>query len=89
MVYECHITIDLYPISAKELIEALGWKFSKIAGDPQLGDKTFEYATRSASSQTQLVVVVNELERVSGILSKQGFPVVREKIELVVHDNRK
>lgn len=86
MIYECHITIGLHPISAKALIESLGWKFSYITGDPDLGTDPHEYATRHASANTQITIVIEELTRIASILARQGFPILREKVELVMYD---
>ena len=86
MTYECHITIALHPVSAEALITSLGWKFSCIHGDPDLGIGAREYATRHAAVGTPITQVILEIQRISGILLAQGFPVLREKIELVMYD---
>ena len=89
MYYECHITIALHPVSAKSLIAALnGWHFSCIEGDPVLKDHSYEYATRHASSNTPFEDVVAHMNRTADILRDQGFPVVRQKVELVMYDTK-
>ena len=90
MYYECHISIGLHPISAQQLIENLNnWSFSKIAGDPVLGKDTYEYATRHVSGNTNFQKVVDHMNKTATILREQGFPVLRQKVELVIYDTIK
>ena len=90
MYYECHISIGLHPTSAKELIECLnGWSFSCIQGDPVLGKGVYEYATRHAPGSTDLGKVIQHMNDTAHILKGQGFPVIRQKVEIVVYDTVK
>ena len=90
MYYECHISIGLHPVSARPLIEALNsWSFSCISGDPILGKDTYEYATRHVSGNTNFQKVLSHINTAAHILREQGFPVLRQKIELVIYDTIK
>jgi hypothetical protein len=88
MYYECHITLGLHPVSAKGLIEALGWKYSMIEGDPVLGTGYREYATRIASVKVNEAVVIAEMDYIASVLAHRGFNVLRQKIELVIYDTK-
>lgn len=88
MYYECHITLGLHPVSAKRLIEALGWKYSMIEGDPVLGTGYHEYATRHASAKCPESTIIAEMDYIAGVLAHMGFNVLRQKVELVVYDTK-
>jgi hypothetical protein len=88
MYYECHITLGLHPISAQPLIEALGWKYSCIEGDPVLGTGYHEYATRHASTRVGESRIIAEMSYIAGVLAHAGFNVVRQKVELVIYDTK-
>jgi hypothetical protein len=93
MYYECHITIA--PNAFKEshiqlVIEKLGWKFSKIDGDPVLGTGTRYYATKNYPKEAHKKCVMHELKSTSEQLEFGfGFDVRRAKIEVVVFDTKK
>lgn len=88
--YEAHITMlaekpDHGPL--QRLVERIGWKFSKIDGDPSLGDGVKCYATKHFKSSLPKEEILNELVEAArrvGIFAD----VIREKIELVIHDTR-
>lgn len=89
MYWECHITLGLHPVSSKDLVEALGWKFSCIDGDPQLGSGAREYATRNASSVSDFETVKTHMNYTADVLKRTGgFNVIRQKIELVMYDTK-
>lgn len=86
MLYEIHITTyTSFSKQATEVAKQLHWKTSEIARDPVLGNDTYFYLTKYAESLPTAFVVLRdavfELESVQ-------VPVVREKIEHIVHDKR-
>lgn len=82
--YEAHVTFS----STKE-IGLFGWKFSKIDGDPVLGDGVKSYLTRQFKATRPLSAVVEELEQVATNLREDyGEDVLRTKVELVVYDSK-
>ena len=84
--YECHITmIDSVPEIA---VTNLGWKFSKIDGDPTLGIGIKSYATKHFNAKHDKSVILAELHKTADKLVARGYNVVRRKIELVIYDDR-
>jgi hypothetical protein len=88
MYWECHITIGVSPLGSRALAEALGWKYSCIDNDPDLGEGFKEYATRHASTAVPFQDVVDALNRTSAIFKDMGFKVLRQKVELVMYDTK-
>jgi len=88
MTFECHITVQclMHRIDfLRSYIETYGWSFSRIAGDPLLGDFIFCYATNHFDKETD---AHKHTMMVSEYLIKEGFDVRRRKIEKVVLDQR-
>lgn len=86
--YECHITMEDDWFKAKMTVERYeGWKFSRIAGDPNLGDGIKCYATIHLPGTYLIDAVKARLQAMSKTLRECGCNVVREKIELVVYDS--
>lgn len=68
----------------------LGWKFSKIDGDPNLGDGVKCYATIQLNKKIGVKSAVQRLMGTAEAISN-GCPsvqVLRRKIELVIFDDR-
>ncbi len=89
--FELHITIDRMRgeyHSAQYLIEALGWKYSRIYGDPALGEGAREYATMHADTTFKKNEVVFHMNEVARALEFAGFTVVRQKVEFVMYDTK-
>lgn len=89
--YEAHITMTAEKPDHKylqDMVERCGWKFSKIDGDPSLGSGIKCYATKHFKSSLSKETVLNELISTSRNLDGIYADVVREKIELVIHDTR-
>jgi len=88
MDYECHITIrDSQPLASIQfIVHGNGWKFSRIANDPDLGDSTFCYATRWFDS---LDAAIQNVKDTADVFEAAKLTVVRRKIEQVVSDVRK
>lgn len=87
MNYECHITVHVQHAKAAEAVaKDLHWKTSQIDGDPVLGDRPFFYLTTHCSNVEDMMhrmrMCTDMLERVNGV------PVIREKIELIIHDTK-
>jgi hypothetical protein len=93
MYYECHITME--PNAFKEshiqlVVEKLGWKFSKIDGDPALGTGTRYYATANFGKQMGKRAVIAHMSQVAHHLDMGfGLKVVRAKVEVVIFDTKK
>lgn len=86
MLFECHITVSTeHAEAAATVAKNSHWKTSEIARDPVLGDDTYYYLTSHNSDYNdmwfRLRNVVNTLEYI-------GVPVLREKIELIMHDTK-
>mgnify|MGYP001233656219 CR=1 FL=1 len=88
MDYECHITIgDAQQfVIIQSIVQANGWKFSRITNDPDLGDTTFCYATRWFDN---LDVAIQNVKDTADIFEDAKLIVIRRKIEQVVSDVRK
>lgn len=86
MIYECHITCyESDSVKCEEIARELHWKTSEIARDPVLGDKTFFYLTSHADNFPD---IWNRMTDAVLRLQLENVPVLREKIELVIHDAR-
>lgn len=87
MSFEAHIT---FPIRDEETVKRLAltgsWKFSKIHGDPVLGDKAFCYLTNydPADYPALKTALGVEVERAKSY----GAEVLRTKIEEILLDQR-
>lgn len=90
MTYELHVTVDP-PHSAEQretferLAALMGWHTSEIARDPLLGKPTRFYFTTHEKVEEAARC---ELARLVGALRSHDVPVLREKIEFIVHDVR-
>lgn len=84
--YEAHITTKNHV--PEKIITDLGWKYSKIDGDPTFGVGIKCYATKLFNVRHDKSVVLAELHKVADILSTGGYNVIRRKIELVIYDDR-
>lgn len=85
-MFECHITVstDDSEVAIKVAVDQ-HWKTSEIARDPVLGDKNFFYLTTHTKDYgtiwTKMRAAVDSLEAFD-------VPVIREKIELIIHDTK-
>lgn len=87
--YECHVTCQGDPSLVRAYVEAMGWTFSAIDGDIVMGAGTKCYATHHYNARMERAVVVGNLEWAAQRLRFTGVvAVLREKVELVVHDRR-
>jgi hypothetical protein len=95
MNYECHITVDVkdaarathYANWCNHPSIPLGgvWKTSEIARDPLLGDRNFFYLT---AHDSDIIRMTRRMTYAVAWLEGNGVHVLREKIELIMHDKR-
>ena len=86
MTYECHITCNRDDHSIVQNVgEPAGWKFSKIDGDPLLGQKVFCYLTRH---HRDFEALKSLMQAMTSALKIVGVEVVREKIEHIIYDTK-
>ena len=84
--FEAHITYDGRDYGdVQTLAKALGWKFSRMIGDPVLGDEEYCYMTKHHENKNQLLA---EMGIVVGKSQAVGLRVRRMKIEQDVFDAR-
>lgn len=89
MYYKCHITLAKQEcVSPIQAIEALGWKYSAIDGDPDLGEGLLEYATTHYLPDWVVTDVIDEMAKVTEVLTICGHRVIRQKVELVIYDTK-
>lgn len=89
--YECHITMEALldeRAAVRDIVEALGWKFSSIEGDIVLGDGVKLYATRHFNARLNEQDVVEILHATADCIRETGVHVVRRKVERVIYDDR-
>lgn len=90
--YEVHLTFVSNDVERlKYAIETVGWKFSKIDGDPVLGEGVKCYATKHYAGNKPQSFVASELDKVvreiTAILTVlPNTNIVRKKIESVLYD---
>ena len=85
-MFECHITVSTDDAEkATDVAEICHWKTSEIARDPILGDKNFFYLTTHAKDYKSMW---ERLRVCVEMLGNRNIPVIREKIELIVHDTK-
>lgn len=86
MLYECHITVSTDDAEvATNVAKELHWKTSEIARDPILGDKNFFYLTTHTDDFPKMWERMN---LASKYLKASNVSVIREKIELIIHDTK-
>lgn len=95
--YECHITMDasrpawpegLGRMGLTRMVEDMGWSFSAINGDPDLGPGLKCYATRQFNTKHPKEDVIKWLDEAAKVLYNNKITVLRRKVELVIHDDR-
>jgi len=85
-MFECHITVSTdHAETATNVAKLCHWKTSEIARDPVLGDKNFFYLTSHSKGYTEMW---DKLRQTVLFLENNEVPVIREKIELIVHDTK-
>lgn len=87
--YECHITMIGDPQYVIPMVEFIGWKFSAINGDPDLGEGIKCYATRQFNGKYTKEFILDLLNEAATEISKnEEIQVIRKKIEFVIYDER-
>ena len=86
MKFECHITVSVSDAElASAIAKDMNWSTSQIARDPILGDDTYFYLTCHSESYLH---IHNKMQSTTQWLFKNKIPVIRNKIELIMHDHR-
>ncbi len=85
--YEAHITMEGDPQKLRPVVESVGWKFSCIEGDINLGDGVKCYATRQFNARVGDERIVQILNGTADGLASVA-KVLRRKVELVIYDDR-
>jgi len=83
--YECHLTFDAEQASLVEASCPYGWTFSRIEGDPALGQRLYCYWTAWHGSHG---VISDEMAVAISLAKRNGLPLVRAKIEHIIYDQR-
>lgn len=84
--FEAHITFEqMHEESVRSLGARHGWKFSRIDGDPVLGQKVYCYLSAHDSDVERLQ---DTMDLLANSAAATGTPPVRTKIELIVFDKR-
>jgi hypothetical protein len=84
--YECHITLSTADGNIAAVIaRQLHWKTSEIARDPVLGEDTYYYLT---SHHVDYDAMKDRMDMCVMLLRASGVNIIREKIELIVHDTK-
>lgn len=88
--YECHITMLGSSWHVKPAVEKIGWAFSCIDSDIDLGAGIKCYATKqfNADKFTKEQVVKFVEEAADALQAASNFKIMRRKVELVVYDVR-
>jgi hypothetical protein len=83
--FECHITMTGDPLLIRPLVESVGWSFSCIQDDPQMGPGVFCYATQYFDSVDS---AISETLATGETLADRGALVTRTKVEEIRYDSR-
>lgn len=82
MKYECHIT--LRPQTGLiDLMGLLGWSYSCITDDPQLGPGSRCYATKYYATDDE---AIQGTRGAAELFRVRGYQVSRAKVECIVYD---
>lgn len=83
--YECHLTFTGDSALTAAYHADDRWKFSRIEGDPFLGQQTYCYLTAWGAYQN---ILEGEMWTKIEEVKKYGLPLVRAKIEHIIFDRR-
>lgn len=92
--YECHVTFTAEPDNPrgvhpfKAIVEGMGWVFSSIAGDANLGPGRKLYATKQLNARVGDEGARKTVLNTGAALRDAGAKVLREKVEVVIFDTR-
>ena len=86
LLYEIHLTCYTSQSTQAAAVAAdLHWKTSEIMRDPVLGNDTYYYLTKYASTYEQAMAYISKAKEA---MLGAGIVLIREKIEHIVHDIR-
>lgn len=86
MLYESHITVSITDaVFAQKVADAQNWKTSEIKRDITLGDNSYFYLTTHCP---EIRLMFRRLNDATEMLKFYGIKVIREKIELIIHDTK-
>lgn len=86
MLYESHITVSIKDAEiAQKIADQQKWKTSEIKRDITLGDNSYFYLTTHCP---EIRMMFTRLEQTTASLRGMGINVIREKIELIIHDTK-
>lgn len=86
MLYESHITVSIKDAElAQKVADSQNWKTSEIKRDITLGDNSYFYLTTHCPD---IRLMFRRLEMTTELLKFYGVHVIREKIELIIHDTK-
>lgn len=88
--YECHITMLARDFAVAEMVtKTTGWTFSKIDGDPDLGEGVKCYATKHFNCDRMTKEeVIGALNDAAHLIACSMIEVIRRKVERVIYDDR-
>lgn len=86
--YECHVTFEGDTAVGIATCAIVGWKHSKIDGDPVMGEGVRQYATKHFNQRCREDQIWGEMTQVKHNLVIKGLKVTRMKIEKVLRDER-
>lgn len=86
--FELHITMEGEKEKVKHFVEGIGWKFSCIDGDPNLGDGVRCFATKQYNRGWSEELILATLYQAARLLAAEGITITRRKVELVIYDDR-
>lgn len=81
-LFEAHITYNACYQTIVEQMCPENWKFSVIAGDPDLGKDTYCYLTSHGGDSNELY------NRMRAAVEFVHIPVMRMKIEKIIYDTK-
>lgn len=83
--YELHITMLGDGVPIRKIVEEMGWHYSVIDADPDLGGGVRHYATKHCGNLMEATgVIAHAVEEIA----KRYITVKRAKIEQVLYDVR-
>lgn len=86
--YEAHVTMTGDREKLRRSTREIGWKFSAIDGDANLGDGVKLYATIQMNTKVGSNRAIARLKTAAKFLEDEGAKILRRKIEIVIYDDR-
>ena len=86
--YETHVTFEGDNAMGESVVNLMGWRYSRIDGDPVVGEGVRQYATKHFNLRQHEEHIWEEMTQVKHNLEVRGLKVTRMKIEKVLRDER-